>query len=647
MKIKQNNIDKLKKLIEESLFKGDSPITEATLSKATLEKREEILKNLKKNKKELVKRYGKDAEAVMYGRATNLAKKALSEMNKQKLKELVRKSLMNEADLEVMADKIGGEDELSLASNLLDDFESKLKSHDWYYMMSDDNRAYTKGSAEESELKKIAKQLASMGYDKDAANLYNKYNVFKATTFDSFITPPEPFTPMYKRKQMGLDEEAEFSKEYDNNPALKGGQKKLPDALQKSIIKKEKGEVDEDIDLGHEDNEPHMIKGELYQIGKYAMKLYAILEELEETGQEIDFPAWWQSKITTAKNMMSGAKHYLDFELKEPAIDAVVDALTGEEPHEGEPMMEAEIGKDEILSARLYKIKNNVQPAFYQKVRMMINVGDLEKAEEFIKRMEPVSARKNTEFAAMKGELDDLDEGFLDRTTAKIKGAASFVGTGVGNLGRAFMGKETKDPKLAAGMTKLGQKAKTLEKELNDVINDINKLFPDTSLAKAPEELQKSIENYKTLLNTAKTANANIAAGKEVKINQGSSSTTSTPTTSPSSSNTTQNNTSGGGYSVNPRTTKPSAKSSSKPNTYNYKGKDYELKTDADGSYIMVGGTKVAVQPNFDPNKGQTSPTTKPSIKPSTKTSPARDAKGRFVSTKKVAEALAKKLKSK
>jgi hypothetical protein len=99
--------------------------------------------------------------------------------------------------------------------------------------------------------------------------------------------------------------------------------------------------VKEDIDLGHEDNEPHMIKGELYQIGKYAMKLYATLEELEETGEEIDFPAWWQSKITTAKNMMSSARHYLDFELKEPYIDTAVDAATGEAPHMGEPMMEA------------------------------------------------------------------------------------------------------------------------------------------------------------------------------------------------------------------------------------------------------------------------------------------------------------------
>ena len=87
-------------------------------------------------------------------------------------------------------------------------------------------------------------------------------------------------------------------------------------------------DINEDIDLGHEDNEPGMLKGDLYKIGKYSMELYKMMDNLENMGGEVDFPHWWQSKITTAKNMISGAKHYLDFELKEPAIDAVVDKLS-------------------------------------------------------------------------------------------------------------------------------------------------------------------------------------------------------------------------------------------------------------------------------------------------------------------------------
>ena len=79
----------------------------------------------------------------------------------------------------------------------------------------------------------------------------------------------------------------------------------------------------EDVDLGHEDDEPHMIKSELYKIAKYSLELYKMVDQFEGKG-EVDFPAWWQSKITKATSMISSAKHYLEFELTEPAMDQAV-----------------------------------------------------------------------------------------------------------------------------------------------------------------------------------------------------------------------------------------------------------------------------------------------------------------------------------
>jgi hypothetical protein len=81
--------------------------------------------------------------------------------------------------------------------------------------------------------------------------------------------------------------------------------------------------ISEDLDLGHQDNEPHMIKAELAHIARYAIELYKMVDQFEGP-QEVDFPAWWQSKLTTARNMISSAKHYLEFELDEPKIDAMV-----------------------------------------------------------------------------------------------------------------------------------------------------------------------------------------------------------------------------------------------------------------------------------------------------------------------------------
>jgi len=275
---------------------------------------------LKKNKSALVKRYGKDAEAVMYGRATNIAKKMAESENKNRLKELVRKALMQEG-------KEFSEEEIQ---NVMDTFD--------------------------------------MTREEAIDHLQQSYSDYKQFDMDE-----------------GKKEDVDGDGDIDSKDYL---------AKRDAAIKKAKGEMKEDIDLGHEDNEPHMIKAELYRIGKYAMELYAMAEELEETGQEIDFPAWWQAMITDAATKMVKAKHYLDFELKEPSIDAFVDKLTGEEPHMGEPeppMMEGEVGKIDKLAGKIAKAlkdpknqdaedQNNIKQA-----RKAMNDDYIKAAEKLIK----------------------------------------------------------------------------------------------------------------------------------------------------------------------------------------------------------------------------------------------------------------------
>jgi hypothetical protein len=119
-----------------------------------------------------------------------------------------------------------------------------------------------------------------------------------------------------------------FTPEYDDKFPDK--RKNLPDTLQKAILKKQ-GNLDEDLDLGHQDNEPHMLKSDLYRIGKYAMELYKMIDQFDKMEGEVDFPHWWQAKIIKAKSMLVSAKHYLDFELKEPQIDTMIKDLDSEE----------------------------------------------------------------------------------------------------------------------------------------------------------------------------------------------------------------------------------------------------------------------------------------------------------------------------
>jgi len=275
-------------------------INERKLSKDELKKREDIIMKMKGNKRDLVKKYGKDAEAVMYGRATNIAKGKTDEIKKientriPKITELIKDALKNpkKADL----DKDG---------KLSDYEEARGKAIE---------KSIEKDKVNETrddEVQDMASKLIdALGTSTTLENLIYAMSTDDARLYLSAIMRDYDINEDRKAK--------EYIKSIEDEDERESERKRMFD------------NVDEDLDLGHEDNEPGMIKGDLYQIGKASMDLYKVLDQFDGAG-EVDFPSWWQSKIFKAKEAIVGAQEYLEFELKEPAIDAIVDDASLEE----------------------------------------------------------------------------------------------------------------------------------------------------------------------------------------------------------------------------------------------------------------------------------------------------------------------------
>jgi len=79
----------------------------------------------------------------------------------------------------------------------------------------------------------------------------------------------------------------------------------------------------EDLDVGHQDDEPNMLKKTLYRSAKMASMLYKELDKFDKFPTEVDFPNWWQAKIIKANDYLTAAFDYLDGEQQTAKMDAM------------------------------------------------------------------------------------------------------------------------------------------------------------------------------------------------------------------------------------------------------------------------------------------------------------------------------------
>jgi len=128
------------------------------------------------------------------------------------------------------------------------------------------------------------------------------------------------------KENLALDKAAKTQAIKAADEEIKAAHLKLKAAQEK---KKEaqmrEGDISEDLDIGHQDDEPHMLKADLYRIAKYATELFKMVDKYDDMEGEVDFPHWWQKKIITARDYLVKAKHYLDGEEKLDQLDAVMD----------------------------------------------------------------------------------------------------------------------------------------------------------------------------------------------------------------------------------------------------------------------------------------------------------------------------------
>jgi len=344
-------------------------LNERKLTKNELDQRDIALKGLVKNKRSLVKKYGKDAEKVMYGIATKQAKQKQEAMNLENLKSMIEAALTkNQKQLDVDGDgKIEASDFAALRAGKTNEAKyptnlyvnsiiygqgftglKGIEGGKYYKVVKMDDTTATlvpsdqKGKITGSE--KIIHKLSSLENAIKTAKRGDE-NGIVTESVNEINSPSEDVIDIVTLDVPLFIRMLEYAKEdaADDMVLHDIATKTIALSKQRGILSMEdyealipepqpEDQLAEDLDVGHQDDEPNMLKSDLYRIAKYAMELYKMMDKYDDMSVEVDFPHWWQSKVTKAKDMISAAHHYLEGEEQVAQIDAVMDTINEEKP---------------------------------------------------------------------------------------------------------------------------------------------------------------------------------------------------------------------------------------------------------------------------------------------------------------------------
>jgi hypothetical protein len=360
-------------------------LNERKLTKNELTQRETSLKGLLKGKRSLVKKYGKDAEKVMYGIATKQAKKKQENMNLENLSGMIEAALKNPNKADLNKDgKLSDYEEKRGAA--IEKNIKEVEQPDAIDIVTLDVPLFIRmleyakeDAADDMDLHELATKTIALSKQRgilsmedyealipaersieepinegvdikvgDNIKIYDPQSgeiLVKVTSIidKNRIEVKYKNLIMYAEKEKngrwsieesinkGEEQSDEKAKIYWMQQFKQGKIDKLPDNPKAAYLAQmaKNANLDEDLDVGHQDDEPNMLKADLYRIAKYASELYQMMGKYDDMPGEVDFPHWWQSKIIKAKDYMVSAKHYLDGEEKMGQIDAMMEDKSG------------------------------------------------------------------------------------------------------------------------------------------------------------------------------------------------------------------------------------------------------------------------------------------------------------------------------